>query len=107
MRLAVDEQRAADRGRIAAVAAHPHAVAHDHQLRVRRDFVLGEHAADAGVAAEDAEEAGGDAAGRDRFGLAVAGDRALRRPDALEALEERDPCAEPLELEGRQRIRRG
>ena len=58
------------------------------------DFLLGEDAAGAGVAAERREEAGGDAAGRDAVGLAIAGDRAIGHPDALESFEAPRPARE-------------
>ena len=102
-------QRAADNGEVATEAALPEAVAQHRHLHIVGDFLLGEDAAGAGLAAERREEAGGDAAGRDAFRLAVAGDRAIGDPDALESFEALDPLAKAHEGERivRRRAREG
>ena len=99
VRFAVDHQRAADDGQVAAEAPLPVAVTQHRHLHIVGDFLLGEDAAGARLAAERREEAGGDAAGRDAFRLAVAGDRAIGDPDALESFEAPDPLAEAHEGE--------
>ena len=87
VRLAVQRQRAADDGAVAAEAPFPEALAQDDDAAaIRQVFVRGEGAAGDDGCAEQAEELGADMGGRDLLGVALGevDDAEAIRRDVLE-----------------------
>ena len=103
VRLAVDRDRAADHGGIAAVAALPEAVAQDDDVRVGPIFLFGEGAAQDGPAAQQAEDPRRDERRGHALRIAVAADRALAEPEALDRVGMLQLLPETDEVEGVER----